>query len=465
MILPKNFFLCAIFPLVFFFLVNPVFAQEYKADEVVVKMQPSYSTEERLKLHRDVGGQVVQQVQSLGIDILHFDGIPMERILERLKSDPRVLYAEPNYKTEAFEMTNDPALLQNLQWGLLKVQAAANSESAWTITRGRTSITVAVLDTGIDANNEDLRGKVIAVKNCTDSNTSDDRYGHGTHVAGIIAANTNNNLGVASVGYNISLINAKGLSDSGSGYYSWLADCLVWASDNGAKVINMSLGGSSDSQLLSDAINYAWNKGVVLVAAAGNSGSSTPSYPAYYSQVLSVAATDQNDAKASFSNFGSWVDVAAPGVSIYSTLPTVQNAFKQTGYGYASGTSMATPFVAGLAGLLFSVGSFDNDNVVRLIQDNADKIAGTGSNWIFGRINAYQSLLAARGTGNIRTDITPSVTPSLTPIPTATPIPKPTVTPTAVPKPSITPTPTPTKSISPKNPLSRLCNRFPSLCR
>lgn len=467
MTLPKKFFAALILLLFYFFSPTPSFAESYKPDEVIVKMRSTTSLEDRLKFHRDIEAELVNQIQNLDVDIVHISGVPIERILERLKSDPRVLYAEPNYTTEAYEMTNDPALLDNLQWGLLKVQAAAYTDSAWSLTRGRTNITVAVLDTGIDPNSQDLQGKVIAAKNCTDSNTSNDRYGHGTHVAGIVAANTNNNLGVASVGYNISLINAKGLGDLGSGYYSWLANCLVWAADNGASVINMSLGGSADSQLLSDAISYADRKGVVLVAAAGNSGSNSPSYPAYYSRVLSVAATDQNDVKASFSNFGTWVDVAAPGVGIYSTLPTVQNAFKQTGYGYASGTSMASPFVAGLAGLLFSIGTFDNNDVVRLIQENTDKIAGTGSNWVYGRINAYKTLLAARGTENIRIDITPTVIPTLTPTQTLTPTPspKPTITPTPTPKPSLTPTPTPAKTINPKNPLSRLCNRFPSLCR
>ncbi|MBI3379760.1 peptidase S8 [Candidatus Gottesmanbacteria bacterium] len=467
-ILPKKFFLAIFFLISSFFLfVFPSFAQEYKPDEVVVKMRPSNSLEERLKFHHEIGAQQTFQIENLGVDILHFEGIPIERILERLKSDPRILYAEPNYKATAFDMTNDPALLQNLQWGLLKVQAAANTDSAWTISRGRSSIQVAVLDTGIDSNHQDLQGKVSASKNCTDSNTVDDRYGHGTHVSGIISADTNNGIGVAGVGYNISLINAKGLGDDGSGYYSWLADCLVWATDNGAKVINMSLGGSSDSQLLSDAINYAWNKGVVLVAAAGNSGSNSPSYPGYYSNVISVAATDQNDAKASFSNYGNWVKVAAPGVGIYSTLPDTPNAFKQTTYGYGSGTSMATPFVSGLAGLIFSLGNFDNTTVVNYIQNNADKIPGTGSNWVYGRINAYQSLLAARGTGNVRPSISPTPTNTPTPIPTSTPTPKPTSTPT--------PTPTPTTAsipVSPKAPtpppvppwLARLCSRLPILC-
>lgn len=475
-LLPKKFFLAIIFfvfPL--FLFLSPSFAQEFKPGEIIVKMRPSLSSEDRLKFHHEISVQSAFQIQNLGVDVLHFDGIDINKIIERLKLDPRVLYAEPNYKATAFEMTNDPALLSNLQWGLTKIKAAGTFDSAWNISHGNSSVKVAVLDTGIDLNHEDLKGKVTASKNCTDSNTENDLYGHGTHVSGIISANTNNNLGVAGVGYNISLINAKGLGDDGSGYYSWLASCLVWAADNGAKVINMSLGGSADAQILFDAVNYAWNKGVVLVAAAGNSGSNSPSYPAFYPHVLSVAATDSKDAMASFSNYGSWVKVAAPGVNIYSTLPSNPNAFKQTTYGYGSGTSMATPFVSGLAGLLFSVGNPDNNTVVNLIENNADKIPGTGSNWVYGRINAYQSLLATGGIGNILPTATPTNTP--TPIPTSTPTPIPTSTPSPTPtptqKPSPTPTPTPglTAPKAPASPtapkpswLARLCSKIPWYC-
>lgn len=445
---------------------NSIQAQEYKPDEIIVKMHSSISSDERLKFHREVNGQVASRIQGLNADVLHIEGIPIERIIERLKNDPRILYAEPNYKAEAFEITNDPALVADLQWGLQKIQAANTLDSAWNISRGRYDVKVVVLDSGIYQNHEDLAGKVVASRNCTNSSTSDDRYGHGTHVAGIISANTNNGLGVAGVGYNISLINAKGLDDSGSGYYTWLADCLVWAADSGAKIINMSLGGSADSRLLSDAINYAWGKGVVLVASAGNSASNSPSYPAYYPRVISVAATDQNDHLASFSNYGKWVDVAAPGVSIYSTLPTVPNTFKQQGYGYGSGTSMASPFVAGLAGLLVSAGITDNSAVEKLIEDNADKISGTGSYWIYGRINTYKSLLASRGTGDVRSEISPTPTNIPVLVPTSTPKPTSTSTPTPTPTPTTSSIPVaPKVPAPPKSPVSKLCSKFPIYCR
>ncbi|GAI46832.1 unnamed protein product, partial [marine sediment metagenome] len=155
-------------------------------------------------------------------------------------------------------------------------------------------------------------------------------------------------------GYNSSLMNVKVLGDDGCGYYSWVAQGIIWAANNGADVINLSLSGSSFSSTLQQAVDYAWNHGVVVVAAAGNDGSSNRLYPAYYDNCIAVAATDANDNLASWSNYGSWVDVAAPG-SAYSTKPNGQ-------YGYMAGTSMASPHVAGLAGLVFSVVSDSNGN-------------------------------------------------------------------------------------------------------
>jgi subtilisin family serine protease len=179
----------------------------------------------------------------------------------------------------------------------------------------------------------------------------------------------------------------KVLGDNGNGSWSWISNGIVWAADNGAKVISMSLGGHSGSSTVQNAVNYAWSKGVVVVAAAGNDGNTTRNYPAYYTNAIAVAATNDNDAKASFSNYGSWVDVAAPGVSILSTKPS--------GYGRLSGTSMATPHVAGVAGLVWSTGlcgTTDNACVRTQIEALADPISGIGSYWTYGRINAARSL-------------------------------------------------------------------------
>lgn len=441
-----------------------VFAQDYKDDEIIVRFRPSLTYVDRFAFHREMSSRQTGIIDKLGIEVIKVENRDFKTILDRLQHDPRVLYAEPNYIATTYELTNDPGVANNLQWGLFKIQAAATGVSAWNLSKGADTVKVAVIDTGIDFDHEDLLGKVVANRNCTDSYTSDDLYGHGTHVAGIIAAIPNNRIGIAGLGYNVSLINAKALGDAGSGYYSWIADCIVWAADNGAKVINMSLGGGNSSKALDDALQYAYKKGSLLVAAAGNSGSSSPSYPAYNKNVISVAAIDKDDHKPNWSNWGSWVDVAAPGVTIYSTLPNHPNAFKQLNYGYLSGTSMATPFVSALAGLIFRVASVDNLSTERIIEDNADKTAGTGISWIYGRINTYKSLSSLNSISPIAptAPITPTAIP-LTVTPTATP------SPTSTPTPTVITSPTPTATAPPSSPkppwLMKLCNRYPWICK
>lgn len=365
---------------------------------ILVRFRPSLSDEERLKFHKLYQVEKSSSINNIRVDVLKLKDNNIQDSIKLFSVDPRVEYAEPDYIATTFETTNDPGIIKNLQWGMYKIKAAGKGISAWNNTKSDLGIKIAILDTGIDQNNEDLNGKIVANKNCTDSSTVDDLFGHGTHVAGIAAAQTNNGVGVAGVGYMASLMNVKVLSDQGYGYYSWIADCIVWAADNGAKVINMSLGGPSPSKTLENAINYAWNKGVVIVAAAGNSGNSSPNYPGYYKNVISVAATDQNDNKANFSSYGFWVTVAAPGVSIYSTMPNHPNAIGLTNYGYLSGTSMATPHVSGLAALVWSTSfGIDNNQVRRDIEGSSDRIRGTGKYWIYGRVNALSAVTGFAG--------------------------------------------------------------------
>jgi len=185
-------------------------------------------------------------------------------------------------------------------------------------------------------------------------------FGHGTHVAGIAAASTNNNKGVAGTGYNCPLMNIKVLGDDGSGNYSWVTQGIIWSVAKGAKVINMSMTGDQPSKTLEMAVDFAWRKGAVIVTAAGNEGCSTPTYPAFYQNCIAVGATDDNDTRSSFSNYGNWVDLAAPGreidpetgsiIGIYSTTPNHESFLNQYGiahnYDYLIGTSMASPHVA-----------------------------------------------------------------------------------------------------------------------
>lgn len=206
-------------------------------------------------------------------------------------------------------------------------------------------VLIAVLDTGIDQQHEDLAGKVVASVNFSDSPTVSDFYGHGTFVAGIIATNAK-----------CRLLNVKVADDNGVVLGPSVAKGIVWAVDNGAKVINMSLIVPTPSSALEQAVDYAWSKGVVLVAGAGNTKSIV--YPAFYPEVIAVAATDSEGELWPMSNSGDWVDAYAPGVEIFSTLPG-------NNYGYWSGTSMAAAYIsAAAASALTTVTDADGDGFV-----------------------------------------------------------------------------------------------------
>jgi thermitase len=271
------------------------------------------------------------------------------------------------------------------QWALTIVEAP----QAWEVTTGSPSVNIAILDTGVDQDHPDLAEKIVSNINFTTSPTADDVHGHGTHVAGIAAAITNNGLGVAGLGYDSTIMNVKVLGDTGWGTYGGLAAGIIWAADNGAEVISMSLGAFVYSSTLEDAVDYAWSKGVVLVAAAGNYGSTDPFYPAAHANCMAVAATNPDDDRPDYSNYGDWVDVGAPGTSIYST-------YKDNSYRYGAGTSMAAPHVAGLAGLVFTTVSDTkgdgklNDEVRSRIEATCDDIGETGIG--HGRINAARAV-------------------------------------------------------------------------
>jgi thermitase len=260
------------------------------------------------------------------------------------------------------------------RWGITKIEAP----QAWQITRGDQSIIVAVLDTGINKNNQDLAEKVMVDVNLTNSRTSDDLYGHGTHMAGTIA----------SIAPECSLMNVKVADDMGRCEPSVVARGIIWAVDHGAKVINISLAMQASPDLI-EAVNYAWDQGAIIIAAAGNKGGSEPSYPAYYVNCLAVAGTNENNYLALLSNHGDWVDVAAPGFNIYSELP-------QNQYGYKTGTSSAGAHVSGVAALAFSVAEDSNNNgtvndeVRWAIENSCSPIAADGVG--NGLVNAFQAV-------------------------------------------------------------------------
>jgi thermitase len=293
-----------------------------------------------------------------------------------LRSDPAVSYVEVDQIATMSAVPNDPEYLE--QWGL----GVADVPQAWGSTKGSTNVVIAVVDTGVKPVG-DLAGRLLPgydfVNN--DNNATDDE-GHGTMTAGVLGATANNNVGVAGICWTCRILPIKVLGADGSGLYSDIAEGIKYAADHGADIINMSLGGSVDSQVLRDAVTYAVGKGSLVIAAAGNDGSSAKHYPGAISNVLAVGASTAGDARYPWSNYGSgWVDIAAPGCNLAQGINSIVSQF--------CGTSSATPFVAGVAGLLASATPAPTASMIRTaLMSSASGLAG---NWVAsssGRVDA-----------------------------------------------------------------------------
>ena len=302
---------------------------------------------------------------------------------------------EPNYIYQKSEVPNDP--LYNKQWNFRSI----NIENAWNETKGK-GITIAVIDSGI-SQVPDLKETqfVPGYDFVNDRVEATDDNGHGTHVAGTIAQSTNNNFGVAGIAYQANLMPLKVLSENGSGTISDIAESIKFAADNGADIINMSLGGGGENHLMKEAIDYAHNKGVVIIAAAGNSGQNSSEYPARYPHVIGVSAFGPDGEKASYSNYGAGVDIAAPGGSEAGKI--IQNTIDpETGEsvfeGY-QGTSMAAPHVAGVAALIKASGVKNPDEILTVLQQSARVVQEDPLNHFgAGQLDAYAAVqLALKG--------------------------------------------------------------------
>jgi serine protease len=408
---------------------------EYVQGEVLVKFREGVTEHKMLELSDQLGAEVLS-VHRAGVRLISVPPDKTEQdLISLLKDDPRVEYAELNTICHAHMVPNDP-YYSPYQWHFPKI----NCPQAWDISTG-TSVVVGILDSGIAYENytipsyergtvqsgvtqyqqaPDLAGTSFTAGYDFINNDShpNDNCAHGTHVAGTVAQTTNNSYGVAGMAFGCTLMPVKVLDYSGSGTAQTLADGLYWAADHGAQVINMSLGwapGYNPGSTVANAIAYAYNHGVVLLASSGNAGVSTVSYPAAYSQVIAVGATRYDDARPSYSQYGSALEICAPGGDIgvdqngdgygdgvlqntftgYNPGPPEQLANPtEFGWWFYDGTSMACPHAVALVAMMIANGQTGVENIRTILHETAVDLgsAGWDQYYGYGRIDAYAAL-------------------------------------------------------------------------
>jgi len=377
-------------------------AQEHTG-EILVKYKPGRAPVARVRAAEQTrfGVHVIKPRLTRGV------GYDVYAVLDSLRRDTtNVEYAELNYIVHIIDAPNDP------QYSSQYAHQKIRSEAAWATTTGSDSVLIAVIDTGVNWSHEDLAANIFSNPNesadgvdndgngyvddvrgwdfvNSDNNPNDDNA-HGTHCAGIIGAAGNNSKGIVGVNWKVKILPCKFLDAEGSGSTLDAAEAIRYAADIGVDVMSNSWGGGPSTRTLQDAIVYAKDKGILFVAAAGNESNDndvSSSYPANYNieNVISVAATDQNDVLASFSNYGLTVHLAAPGVSILSTTPN--NTYQRF-----SGTSMATPYVAGAAALVKAQGNISLAALKQRILGGVDKVSSLTGKVATGRLNLEKCL-------------------------------------------------------------------------
>ncbi len=365
-------------------------ASDYVPGELLIQPKAGVADETLDKILAGHNTTIIGEIQQIRVKHIKVPAHALEKVKLALSNNPHIEFIEYNYIAETYATPNDP-YYSSTQWHLPKIL----TPNGWDITTGSNAVPIAILDTGVDSTHPDLSNKLLAGYNFAYGNTgTNDMGGHGTSVAGLAAAITNNATGVAGVAWGNPIMPLVIADSNGWIPYSNMANAITYATDHGVKIINMSCGGTSQSSTLQNAVNYAWNKGCVIVAAAGNDGTTTPNYPAACSNVVAVSATTIGDTLAIYSSYGSWIDIAAPGSSLTTTL-------KGGGYGGATGTSYATPIVSGLVALIMSANpTLSNIQVVDIMEKNADDLGTAGFDvyYGYGRINVYKSLLAATNT-------------------------------------------------------------------
>ncbi|MFF0345056.1 S8 family serine peptidase [Kribbella sp. NPDC004875] len=324
---------------------------EFEPNSVLVKFKNKATASARRAAVAKLGATAKQPVTS---SIVRLSGsLSAPELLKKAKADPSVELASLNYKRHTTAVPNDTYYPVVNGVGQASYLNTVRMPQAWDVSKSTGDQVIAVVDTGVDAGHPDLAGHLVAGYNVLAPATApNDDNGHGTMTLGIIAASANNGAGVAGVGWSAKAMPVKVLDANGEGYDADVANGITWAADHGATVINLSLGGPGDDQVLHDAVKYAVAKGAVVVVAAGNDGSDAVQYPASYPEAIAVAATDATGRLTDFSSFGDWVDIAAPGWDIVSTGARSLTEPGYDPYWLCTGTSCSAPIVAGVAALV-----------------------------------------------------------------------------------------------------------------
>ena len=378
--------------------------QSYSSNQVIVK----YKTSSRIPTPQKYPDVILEKGLLLErVVVLNVTEGKVNDVIAAMENDPDIEYVEPNYIMTASFVPNDP--YYHLQWHFPKIQM----ERAWDISTG-TGVTIAVLDTGVAYEDylsfrraPDLVGTTFVpgydfVNN--DAHPNDDE-GHGTHVCGTIAQTTNNGIGVAGIAFNAKIMPVKVLNATGRGPTDRIVNGIVWAANNGAVIINLSLGGPNPSQAVEDAVNDAYNQGVTVIASSGNDDGPV-GYPAAYSHVIAVGAIRYDETRAYYSNYGPELDFVAPGGDVTvdqngdgygdGVLQQTFASGNPTNFGYyfSDGTSMAAPHVSGVAALLYAAGYTSPDQIEQRLVSSAKDLGPSGwdQEYGYGLIQAASAL-------------------------------------------------------------------------
>lgn len=391
--------------------IQSVIANSHRAyfpGELLVKFKGGVSTKDATSIHRHFGISKFREGYRGCYQIIEVPSGKEKEMVKAYSQRPEVEYAEPNYYRSIYSPPNDK--LYCYQWHFPLI----NLEEAWDIydISKKSDVTVAVVDTGVNPFGIDGFGKLFKNRVLLGYNAilgipgGIDFNGHGTHVAGTIGQETNNITGVAGIAYDAKILPVKVMCFLGFGLDSWIIDGIRWATENYADIINLSLGGSTPSEAFQEAINYAYKKGVTLVAASGNDGVSEVGYPAAFENCIAVGAVRYDKNITSYSNYGDALNLVAPG----GDLNEDQNGdgrkdgiYQETfwflgigwGYWYSTGTSMASPHVAGVAALVKSLHpNYTPDEIRQVLQDTAEDLGDPGWDEVYGygMVDAYAAV-------------------------------------------------------------------------